>query len=75
MCVKVIASHIGGTFLRHGVDLLYSKLCNKIPNKSTRNPQEMNFDLLFTCCGAAIYHKTDHSNEPINRTYDVGVYV
>ena len=31
----------------------------------------LDFDLLWTCCSAAANHKTDHSNEPINRTHDV----
>ena len=28
------------------------------------------FDLLWICCSAAASHRTDHSNEPINRTHD-----
>ena len=53
--------------------------------KSTTNPQHLekcdtmihnkwkqcslDFDLLWTCC--SVNHKTDHSNQPINRTYYV----
>ena len=41
----------------------------EIHNKSKQC--SFGFDLLRTCYSAAANHKTNHSNEPTNRTYDV----
>ena len=42
----------------------------------TTSPQQnkqcsFDFDLFWICCSAAVNHKIDHVNEPINRTENV----